>query len=528
MKKLLKLLMLIFIIMPCSFVFVGCENSSGGDVPPAEEQPGDIPGGEEPEDPAEPEDPEDPEDPEEPSNPGVVPENPPVATVGLEYQLDNETYTVKGLGTASSGNIVIPATYEDKAVTKIAAEAFKEKGITGVILPEGLLEIGQFAFSGNQLRNIHIPSTVTTIGLEAFSYNNYMNSITFEENSSLETIGEKSFRGCLNVASITIPKSVITIEAHAFSRINSLTEIKFEDNSELQSIGEYAFKEGYGLKTITIPKNVETIGEGFLEFCTSLTTINYNCEEVSFSEYYPKTFTNIGTEGTNLTLNIGKDVKKIPARLFYYDSHSNLDLPIITHLVFEDGSLCTSIGEEAFKNITTLKEVSFAGSSSLETIEKNAFVACSALLKVEIPETLKVLGTDAFGGCTVLTLKTENSGKYLGNESNPYLVLMDITDTSITSFTVPESTKIIASYAFAGCSSLKTVVLPENLTNIGYSAININLNSLTFKNYNTWIVYDNATLLDKKAFTSVELEDPEDAAEAFSSYKTYIWIFRQD
>ena len=95
-------------------------------------------------------------------------------TYGLEYEYHRVgvPYSiVKGIGSATATDIVIPR-FENDAHTKIiGASAFKDNtSIRSVRLPSGITEIGEYAFLGcTNLRLINIPATVTTIGRVAFS-----------------------------------------------------------------------------------------------------------------------------------------------------------------------------------------------------------------------------------------------------------------------------------------------------------------------------------------------------------------------
>ena len=78
-------------------------------------------------------------------------------------------------GNAYSGSdtrIVIPATYNDKPVTKIGPSAFRENtSIKSVSLPEGLTVIESSAFYNcDGLTSIEIPASVTSIEGSAFAY----------------------------------------------------------------------------------------------------------------------------------------------------------------------------------------------------------------------------------------------------------------------------------------------------------------------------------------------------------------------
>jgi len=87
---------------------------------------------------------------------------------GLGFQaIENDgKITITGyVGTEK--NLTIPASVNGKPIDAIGNEAFKNKGLTSVIIPDSIISIGNNAFSGNKLTSITIPNSVTSIGINA-------------------------------------------------------------------------------------------------------------------------------------------------------------------------------------------------------------------------------------------------------------------------------------------------------------------------------------------------------------------------
>ena len=166
----------------------------------------------------------------------VIPES--ITTIGdwsfARNPSDSTLTIIKYRGYTS--DIVIPAVLGGKKVTAIGESAFMNWGfpsvmITSVIIPEGIITIGGYAFSGNGLTSVIIPKSVTTIGEGVFA-NNQLNNIS-------------------------LPNSITTISGWAFAR-NDLVNLSIPNS--VISIGESAFEDNL-LISVTIPNSVTTIGE---------------------------------------------------------------------------------------------------------------------------------------------------------------------------------------------------------------------------------------------------------------------------
>lgn len=158
----------------------------------------------------------------------------------------------------------------------------------------------------------------------------------------------------------------------------------------------------------------------------------------------------------------GVDVFKIADNAF---EASNIKKITIGRNVLE-------IGDYAFYDSNNLKEVIFKEDSKLETLGDGVFYNCDNLESINIPSTLKKLGSCAFFLNDNLICEYDDiyGVKYLGNKENPYLILYDSVGSSITECVVNENCKFINDYAFTYCSKLASVTIPEGVMSIGDSA----------------------------------------------------------
>jgi len=128
----------------------------------------------------------------------------------------------------------------------------------------------------------------------------------------------------------------------------------------------------------------------------------------------------------------------------------------------------TNIGNSAFYGCTGLTSIAIP--NSVTSIDNGAFYGCSNLTYVSIPDSVISIGYVAFSGCTNLVYNIKDNVKYLGNNINPYIVVMELESIECTNLYLQKTTKIIYNYAFESCTNLINLIIPENVTCIGYDA----------------------------------------------------------
>jgi hypothetical protein len=178
---------------------------------------------------------------------------------GLGFQAieDGGKITITGyVGTEKY--LTIPPVANGMPIVAIAKEAFRNKGLISVTIPDGVTTIGDSAFQGNQLIRVNIGSGVTTIGERAFA-NNKLTTVVIPD--SVTTIGESAFFNNTQLGSVTIGNSVKTIGKFAFSDA-ILTSVVIPPS--VVNVGEKAFS-GSKLTSITIGANVKLEREAFLD-----------------------------------------------------------------------------------------------------------------------------------------------------------------------------------------------------------------------------------------------------------------------
>lgn len=196
------------------------------------------------------------------------------------------------------------------------------------------------------------------------------------------------------------------------------------------SINDNAFAYCSTLENVIIPNSVTSIGRKVFYFCTSLEIITI-----------PDSVLSIGEEAFS-----------------YCSSLASVKI----------GNGVTTIGDTVFENCSSLVSVTIG--NNVTSIGRYAFSGCSSLTNITIPDSVISIGWRAFNDCNSLKYNTYDNGLYLGNDNNPYVVLMSVSNTNITTCKINEFTKVLYTEAFYQCASLTTIEIPDSVTSIGGQA----------------------------------------------------------
>lgn len=267
------------------------------------------------------------------------------------------------------------------------------------VIPDGVVSINDSAFYNADLTSITFPSSLTSIGANAFAYKN-------------------------NLTTITLPSGLLSIATGAFSYNTALTSITIPDS--VTSIGEAAFYGNTSLAQVNIGSGLTSLGKVPF-FDSPVTTLSVSSSNNNFSS-------------TGLVL-----FNKNQTSLLYYSKSNSANAYSMPNTV-------TQVGPYAFyqtTNSTPLTSVTF--SSNLTTVNEHAFYK-TRLTSLTLPNSLTTVETNSFAEMPNLTQINFGSSLttvgYLSFANNP----------GITSLTLPNSVTTLDNSSFRGLTDRKSVV----------------------------------------------------------------------
>ncbi len=306
-----------------------------------------------------------------------------------------------------------------------SAQKAKDLGIE-IIGEQLFLEIAgsTFFIDGEKLvrylgndRDVVIPNHITSIGEKAFINCQSMMSVTIPE--CIVSIGEWAFAHCTALKTVTIPDCVTIINYSSFRDCRRLTEVVF--SRSLRSIGNKAFLGCCSLTNALIPEGVESIGEEAFSDCNSL-----------------------------INVRIPQSVKSIRHAAFWGCSK-------LTNLAVPDN--LSGVAWSAFHGCIGLADM-----EGFIIIDHVLYEYVGAQSIVSIPDSVKVIGNNAFQGCdSINKITISNSVTTIGDHA--FYACHHLKDVVI-----PESVTRIGSFAFSKCGRLKNLTIPYSVKYIGYSA----------------------------------------------------------
>lgn len=436
-------------------------------------------------------------------------------TVKSSVFLDNKNYSVTGIGRLAFNHSKVTDVEIQDGITFIKEAAFSGCFyLKNISLPNSLSWIEPSAFSEcKAMESITLPDNIFTLSAFTFYSCISLSNITFGKN--IDTIEVSAFRKCTSLKSIHIPSTVKTIKSFAFYHCTNLEKVEIENlraftgtdifydcpklkgydtrfyfngvsydifadkiaytsffNSSIEDIvvPEEIEKNGTkikvvgiflnihseaGIGTFKIPKTIEYIDSEFIRY------VNKRRIEIDTeNEHYKSINGMLISEGKQLlkytSCNTAVETLTVPEGVEVIHENSFKYAEIDTLILCE--SLQT-IRKFAFYQ-TKISKITF--NDGLKCIEYAAFAEVMSLKSIHIPDSVEVIGFDAFGGC--FDLEEVNLPKNLTAGDDSIFKKCRSLKTAVVAST------FIPKFCFSGCSKLQTVSIKEGCKKIDVNA----------------------------------------------------------
>ena len=139
--------------------------------------------------------------------------------------------------------------------------------------------------------------------------------------------------------------------------------------------------------------------------------------------------------GNNAFENKNIESVVIPASITYIDSFAFFNCRKLRTVTFAENSKLQTIEHSAFLQCFALDNVVIPQGTI--AIKDRAFRLCNSLKNISIPDSIKDMGIKVFDKCISLELITYENASYIGNQANPYLVLIDAAKNDLSWMTEP-------------------------------------------------------------------------------------------
>ncbi len=331
-------------------------------------------------------------------------------------------------------------TLEEDTLAVASGVFWKDQKVASVILPDSVTKLNIGAFKDcTALTQVSLGNGVTSVSSQCFM--NCTALETIKISAQKVTFGPQAFQGCTALTKVENDSQIKRIEESAFEGCSSLAQINLE---HIEWLGNNAFARCVALKEVNLA-NLMDVGSYAFAGCTAL-------EKVSFSSGIWRIF-----------------------------EHAFFNCGNLKEITFEEREKGVNIGVSAFEGCNSLTQVTLPGKG--HWIQNRAFANCEKLEKVEAEfNQNSTIMSDVLVG-TAFYNNPENwqdEGLYW----NRMLIAMKpITakeftlkegaigvasgvfgeDQKVSVVILPDSVAQLDQRAFDGCTTLKTLVVGQNM-----------------------------------------------------------------
>ena len=416
--------------------------------------------------------------------------------------------------TSADGNSTLERVTLPESIKNIYEGAFYGlPNLAKVVIPASVESVDPKAFFGYEGFVRSVPLDVEIVGFGYDPRSNVVKESLFENLTDVNSvtlvniyaIGDKAFKNCSSLESITIPTTVRSIARSAFDGTTSLTKViaKWTSASEIVNNGTI-FYDQYRTATLYVPTGTKALyleAESWKDFSKIVDNIDFaddDVEAICVANWDTDRDGGISSEEAAAVTNLNQvfkantDIKKFQ-ELRYFTG--------LTEIGVSDFEGCTSLEiVELPTNVTKILTKAFYGCSSLQgisggyqflipvqvtSIGEEAFANCRPASRIQIFGPA-VIRSKAFAGSLVnssesvvhITSELSDIEPDTFDETDALFYINSSNDTPIGNFLFKDCTFLknlsvnapIGISAFDGCTNLESVFFSDDVTSIGGTA----------------------------------------------------------
>ena len=289
----------------------------------------------------------------------------------------------------------------------------------------GTGSVTYFDFYYSHLRSVVIPSTVEYLGRGAFAWCENLTSVEFKQGFKDKDLRDYMFYATA-LEEAVFPEGIKNIEKAAFMRCDNLTNV-------------------------SIPSTVEYIGRRAFAYTSNLETVTF-AKGINLKLYY------IGEQAN------GNLVLVDSGAMFDHSGIKSIEIPASVDL----------LPQLMFQSCVRLTTVTFEEDSKLVNIRPYAFMN-SGLTAIDLPETLEVIGAQAFANTQLreiyLPASLSNGDLSTGNAGGDanklgWYAFADNSKLEKIEFDPNCQLEVLSFRVFQNCPMLTEVILSNNLRSV--------------------------------------------------------------
>ena len=319
------------------------------------------------------------------------------------------------------------------------------------------------------LQQVKLPASLRQIDSHAFENAALTGVLDLESCTTLTLLGAGAFKNCKSLERVKLPQSLQTIGARAFSNCSALERVvfpaalseiggdAFEDTAlkgldlskctTLTSISNGTFTHCESLERVALPPSLETIGETAFWGCEKLKRVDFPESLITIEE---SAFGHSGIQSVY-----------IPNSVEFIGDESFAGCQELKILDLSATNQNLRFGSEAFLGCEALTQVELSRETT--RIENGSFQICSGLQRICLPPSLQVIDPYAFANSGLTEIHIPATVERIARSAFESCESLRI----VTFSTGDESALEIEEAAFADCTSLQNIEIPQSVTRIG-------------------------------------------------------------